>query len=616
VKTNFGADKSYLMKQYRYGTEQALSKANFLNTSELFVVQAFALFLALVRRYDDTRFSWTLTGLLIRISQSIGAHREGTQLGNLTPFEIEMRRRLWWAICILDLRSAEDQGTELTIAEHTFDTRYPMNVNDSDLSPDMKEFPRERVGATDMTFSLIRYEICSLARRLHAATNLMSPYPKDSGLTLDQREEMLGEMFVRVEDKYLKPCADQDGDLLHWVAAAIARLIMAKMSLIIYQPVLFASAAQDVSQEVRDRLFTSSTEVIEYNRLLNTEPRCKQYRWLFETYTHWHAVAFLLLEVCRREWSSSVERAWVALSNVFSDVKTHEYHKLTQHGAVWLPLRKLMVKARRHRESELARLQGNPVAARQLDSSSARTPPVNFQHLPSSMRETIAEDRWRKLVGIEAPERKPHNGCFDNTATTVQQVPNPQPQPNAPQMSQPELDYIGSLMAQQSFNPADFWSVAFSGGELSDTARQTILGNNPAAHQLLSQAQQMEPRMAGSNGLMENKNGIMFPRDGNSSTASVPPQVQAASTVGMPQSNVLSAATGMVDENPPPWLWSNAWKWNEQDATANMPAGVDDGDMTMEEDFNWQDWQQSIRGFELDAGLGMGMSGGGFSGGV
>jgi hypothetical protein len=84
----------------------------------------------------------------------------------------------------------------------------------------------------------------------------------------------------------------------------------------------------------------------------------------------------------------------------------------------------------------------------------------------------------------------------------------------------------------------------------------------------------------------------------------------------MAQPAVLSQATGMIDGNSPPWLWPNAWKWNELDGTANIPVSTEELDVSMEEDFNWQDWQQSIRGFELDNGLGTGMMGGGFSGGV
>lgn len=621
MKTNFGADKSHLIKQFRYGTEQALAKANFLNTSDLVVIQAFALFLVLVRRYDDTRFSWTLTGLLIRIGQSIGTHREGTHFANLTPFEIEMRRRLWWAICILDLRSAEDQGTELTIAEHTFDTQFPMNINDGDISPDMKTFPKERTGATDMTFSLIRYEICSLARKLHAACNPMAPCPRVTQLTLQQREEMLFEMYERVEERYLRPCTDQDGDLLHWVAAAIARLIMAKMSLIIYQPILFHDPGDDVTQEVRDRIFLSSTEVVEYNKLLNTEPKCKQYRWLFQTYTQWHAVAYLLLETCRRPWSSSVERAWIALSSSFSDTDPHELQKLAHHKGVWLPLKRLMFKAKRHREEEIERLQTDPQAAKRLDDISYRTPTASFQNLPSSLRETIANDRWRKLVGLPVADRNPLTGCLHNGEPALRPAVGTQPDVQALNyntqlgMTQSDLDYLSGVMTQPEFNPSDFWSVAFTAGP-ENIEKQAMFSNGmQSGIPPIPQQQSTMPQLSNNDNPITNKGGAAFPRD--SSYQAMPNmnnQPPIAAT--MPQSDVLNQATGMLDNNPPPWLWPNAWKWNDTDATANLPTPVDDVDVNMEEDFNWQDWQQSIRGFEIDAGLGTGMTGGGFSGGV
>lgn len=93
--TNFGVRKESLLRQYRFGTEQALARAGFLNTNEIVTVQAFVLFLVCVRRHDDTRFVWSLTGLALRISQSLGLHRDGTQFG-LSPFDTEMRRRLWW----------------------------------------------------------------------------------------------------------------------------------------------------------------------------------------------------------------------------------------------------------------------------------------------------------------------------------------------------------------------------------------------------------------------------------------------------------------------------------------------------------------------------------------
>ena len=97
-----GLDREVGLKRFRYATEQALAKANFLATQEIIVVQAFCLFLGCVRRHDNTKSVWTLTGLLMRMAVSLGLHRDGEQF-NLPPFQTEMRRRLWWQVCTLGM---------------------------------------------------------------------------------------------------------------------------------------------------------------------------------------------------------------------------------------------------------------------------------------------------------------------------------------------------------------------------------------------------------------------------------------------------------------------------------------------------------------------------------
>jgi hypothetical protein len=118
----WGEDRSTLLKRYRFGLEQALARANFLYCDEIVILQAFVIFLVLLRRNDDARKIWTLTGLVVRIAQTLGIHRDGSHF-KLPPFEIEMRRRLWWQVCILDARSSEDHGCDPTIVEAQFDTK-------------------------------------------------------------------------------------------------------------------------------------------------------------------------------------------------------------------------------------------------------------------------------------------------------------------------------------------------------------------------------------------------------------------------------------------------------------------------------------------------------------
>ncbi|KAI0474124.1 fungal-specific transcription factor domain-containing protein [Xylariaceae sp. FL0804] len=638
VTVNFGTDKAHMESRYRFATEQALAKADFLTTSELVVAQAFTLFLLVVRRLDDTRFAWTLTGLAIRIAQSLGLHREGTHFQDLSPFDVEMRRRLWWAICVLDLRSAEDQGTELTIGDRSFDTRQPLNVNDADIDPDMADFPEERRGATEMTFCLVRYEICSLYRRMHTGTDFMHPcLHGESQLSLAERETMLVEMYAHIEEKYLKACENKEGDVMHWVAATIARMIMAKMGLIIYQPMLMPETGEELSADIRDRLFMLSIEVVEYCQVLNCDPRCRAWRWLFEAYTQWHAVAYLMLEVCRRPWSASVERGWMALT---ATLQRRPDSKQFARPQVLQPLRRLMVKARHHRDQEVARLRADPDAARGLDAmEGGRAPPDSgAQHLPNSVRNAMVQDHWRNLVGFTAGPaaaaaaaattmRKPSFAI--TTAAVGAEWPSAAQQQQPPaggggeqhqslsaaqqqQQDSSSYQFVDQVMSAPYFTSTDFFSVAFAGDTPDEMARRNFLAASDQPP-----PPNVTPPSLGTftDGFGAGGGLLAFP----TTTAGTATMLTSTSRNGgggssnnSKEAPMVVGGSAVVDDNnnPPPWLWDNAWG-----EPALIPDAVDvsgggggaqDVNMDLDDDFNWQNW--------MDSGLAMGRAG--FTGGI
>jgi len=115
------------------------------------------------------------------------------------------------------------------------DTLQPLNVNDSDLDPNMTEFPEERTGFTDMTFSMIRFEVTDILRNIL----YIPPGPNKcneffANLTISEKEKWISDCHQRLEDRYLK---DSDMSIpLFWVTATISRLIMSKMWLIVYHP--------------------------------------------------------------------------------------------------------------------------------------------------------------------------------------------------------------------------------------------------------------------------------------------------------------------------------------------------------------------------------------------
>lgn len=632
MRTNFGVEREKLTTQYRFALEQALAKANFITTSELVVLQAFILFLVLVRRHDDTRFCWTLTGLAVRIGQSMGLHRDGLLLPGLTPLEIEIRRRVFWALCILDLRSAEDQGTDLTIGDKTFDTELPLNINDSDISDQSTEMPRSRQGATDMTFSLIRYEVCAAARRLYVVSaNSTVQCPRDAAISLEERETMVRSIYEDVEEKYFKDASTSCNAQL-WTAANIARVIVAKMTLVIYQPVLFPGPdGQILSEEIRERIFTAATEIFEYNHQLNSDLRSRQWKWLFQTYTQWHAVAYVLMEVARRPWSAGTERAWTALNSVFASPSPHDLDRIAGHQSMWLPLKRIYLKAKKHREAEIARLKADPDAAQalELQERSKAPVPLSFAAMPGSVKSAIALERWRKLVNApplppELRNQQPQH--FASAAQAAQesgagvaktsggQLPNKNLNMNGgapasmPNLQDPRImGLVQSTMSEPHFSPENIWPMAFS-PEFQDIARAA---NGISGFPFIS-----------GNGDIPRQDATLanFANNNNSSSATV--STATNTNTRMPQSTPLLDAL-KIEGNLPPWMWTDTSGSNSAFATTPTPGSsgplsattpaaqgsfglplaggmgeglqpADDIDIDMNEDFNWADWGQTL----------------------
>ncbi|KID70594.1 fungal specific transcription factor domain-containing protein, partial [Metarhizium hybridum] len=149
-----GGDKRVLVDRYKAGMERALARARLLETDEVVVLQAFAVFLGSLRSYCNLRLMWSLTSIAARLAQNMGLHRDGTHF-HLPAFVVESRRRLWWTICALDARAAEDSGYRTSMHASGWDTQMPRNLDDADLGPGLAHLPASRVGFTEMAFGMV-----------------------------------------------------------------------------------------------------------------------------------------------------------------------------------------------------------------------------------------------------------------------------------------------------------------------------------------------------------------------------------------------------------------------------------------------------------------------------
>ena len=551
---NFGFSKNDLNLKYRLGLEHALAKADFLNVPDLVLVQAFAIFLGLARRHDSPRFVWMMTGLAVRMGQALGLHRDGTHFKHLSPFEIEMRRRAWWALCVLDARASEDQGTDFIIARDSFDTKLPLNINDVDITPETVQMPVEREGITDMSLPLVFFKISEVTKQMMA-------YSATEGAPgIEEQSRLLTEIYQKLEQGYLQ-YAVESGNIAYWVGVTVARLVMAKMTLFVYLPILFSSPSEQFSDKIRTKLLIAAIEVAEYNHALNAEQACRHWRWVYQTYTHWYAIVYLLIEISRRPWSPIVERAWVALhSQWLIPVQPHKDKNLR----VWIPLQKLTAKAKEHRRTELERLGNDPQAAERLEMEHQGIPvptsPGPFQTKWNSV-EAFCE-RWRQLL---ATPQEPGYGTR-TPGHSGQRVTSPSAH--------------STYTAQTSTSAIPAYNAANLGYNTNFGPVYQGVGGFRTSH---------------------NRPGSTFPDLQSGTTVGASDKFAMKRTAG-PSSNAAFTVPTTESMSPDfvPWLWAETDTFF--DDLANMDVDATDVNMDLNDEVDWYRWVESAKGMESDAG--------------
>ena len=387
VTTSFNVSKNELVLKYRIGLEHALAKADFLNNPTDILIQAFVIFLALARRHDSPKFAWMMTGLVVRMAHYLGIHHDGSGSKHITPFQVEMQRRIWWNLCALDMRATEDQGTELAIPHGSYSTSIPSNINDADIWPEMEQLPLEHPGPTNVTF----LRLCSKITR-----NTQEMMAAGATATVDDHNHRLSDLAQELDREYFS-LTDESRDPAYLTAAGVMRVALGRLTILAFLPVLCSSPSVNFSADMSIKLLVAAIDVIEHNHALNSDASCQPWRWVYQTQQHWHAVVYLLIEICRRPWSSIIERAWVALQSPWLvPVRA----PIDKNFSVLVPLRRLMARARKQRENELIRLQNDPDAAANIEREDQQQIPIpsSSTTFPTYFQDEIFHKRWHQLI--------------------------------------------------------------------------------------------------------------------------------------------------------------------------------------------------------------------------
>ncbi|CAI6309239.1 unnamed protein product [Periconia digitata] len=313
--------KTGVSRRFRSATQVALVNANFMKSSDPMVLQALTLFIASLYN-DDPRVIWVLTGVASRIAQRLGLHRDPDTL-NLPPFESEMRRRLWWQIVMQDGFAEKLAGTGRTSIGSA--VKPPLNLNDSDLFPGMKEPPKEHDGATEMMFFLIRVHLGEFLSKstINAPSNFDGVWNKltTSTASLDVKLQAITELETMYTRKFLRYC--DESVTWHGICALLIKSIIAMLRFMAHTP---DHSSRNRSKETptassssdHDTLFLNTISILENQTIAYINPSLHGYLWHINAHFQWKALIHVLSELCHRTTGPEVQHAWDQVQILFN----------------------------------------------------------------------------------------------------------------------------------------------------------------------------------------------------------------------------------------------------------------------------------------------------------
>lgn len=258
---------------------------------------------------------WVINGLATRVARALGLQNDGERLG-LSPFQSEMRRRVWWEFISRDRRANEDYGLQSYPDQFpTSHVRLPLNVEDVDLFPDMKALPPPREGWTPMTHSLIQIHIFLASQKMNTAVMSASPPLEETRVGLIKELE-------EAVDKCLRSCNPVIPR--QRLAMTVSRFLVRKVDFLTrIQWQLMRCPNSNEAFDTEGNL-QEAMDVLESSQAMTEDSMLLPYAIPSRAYPQYSITLYILWYLCAHPLVSGSDRAWGLVNRVLVDEREFE----------------------------------------------------------------------------------------------------------------------------------------------------------------------------------------------------------------------------------------------------------------------------------------------------
>lgn len=336
-----------------------------------------------------------------------------------------MRKRTWWQIAFLDGQASKLAGAPAGSSAWLvdFDVKPPLSVSDSDLSPNMKEPPVEKEGATEMLFCSLRYEVARSVLDSGTSTKRDGDQRhRPMGLdVIAEKDKAIDALEARLQQKFVRYC---DPSIpLHLLTIFVSKSVICTMRIMAHHPRQYPDKGASMSQSERDMLLRESLRELEISALGKSEKAIRGFLWHIQVYSHLGAFIYVLSELRYRHLGDEVERAWKQVEITYEqrpEMLAETKNRL--HFAIG----NLALKAWAKREEFGCVPQGNQLippprfisilrSQRRIPEPSALRPSNEFQQLHHQYSKPNADDSVNRLhsdSGFHSSQQQWENNSY------------------------------------------------------------------------------------------------------------------------------------------------------------------------------------------------------------
>ncbi|KAL4958914.1 uncharacterized protein BDV14DRAFT_207266 [Aspergillus stella-maris] len=243
---------------------------------------------------DSATDGWLLIDMILHIATRMGYHRDPDHFPGISPFEAEIRRRVWTTILSLDLGISMEMGLPRSATDTHIDTKEPRNLRDCDYDEDTTEMPPPRPETewtTVLPLIARKRLISALGPICDVNTDIKSPSYEE----VIKIDTLLEDVHKRAIPPILRwdtsmshpPITDSPIHVMHRVSVETT---YHKSRILLYRRALVSYSARQTQERERERdresvriCLDSALKILSFQQMLHEESqpfgRLSQLRW-------------------------------------------------------------------------------------------------------------------------------------------------------------------------------------------------------------------------------------------------------------------------------------------------------------------------------------------------